>query len=60
MGTITQALKEGGKPLPVFLKIEATQFKDPYHGESERKTQVRFNTGLMVPRAVKCARAPHS
>ncbi len=41
LGTITQALEVGGKPAPVFLKLDALDFKGTYHGESEKKAQVR-------------------
>ncbi len=40
LGTIARALEVGGKPPPIFLKLEVTHFKDSYHGESEKKAQV--------------------
>ncbi len=41
LGTITKALEAGGKPSPVFLKLDALDFKGTYHGESEKKAQVK-------------------
>ena len=41
MGTVVEALRVGGKPPPLFFSLAATEFKDPYHGESERKAQVQ-------------------